>query len=177
VDTVSAGGPAAAAGLRGERARSIPGPDCHGRRRRDRVGEWASRRGRRGSRADRYDASPGPNRGLLRPARVRAPHDRGHPRGSLPALASVPRRVSTERPATCAGTTDEKSQVKLLESAEMGHCERNGRFATSEWTGSDGARAITLRIPAKPEYIALCPPRPHGPLAVTRDSATTRWPT
>ena len=31
-----------------------------------------------------------------------------------------------------------------------------GDSATSEWTGSDGARAITLRIPAKPEYIALC---------------------
>ena len=31
-----------------------------------------------------------------------------------------------------------------------------GDSATSEWTGSDGARAITLRIPAKAEYIALC---------------------
>lgn len=28
--------------------------------------------------------------------------------------------------------------------------------ATSAWPGRDGARAITLRIPAKPEYIALC---------------------
>lgn len=31
-----------------------------------------------------------------------------------------------------------------------------GDPALSEWTGSDGAREITLRIPAKPEYIALC---------------------
>src|ERR1700716_614708 len=31
-----------------------------------------------------------------------------------------------------------------------------GDSATSEWSGSDGARAITLRIPAKPEYVALC---------------------
>jgi serine/threonine-protein kinase RsbW len=31
-----------------------------------------------------------------------------------------------------------------------------GDPATSEWTGSDGARAITLRIPAKAEYVALC---------------------
>jgi len=31
-----------------------------------------------------------------------------------------------------------------------------GNPATSEWTGSDGARAITLRIPAKAEYVALC---------------------
>jgi serine/threonine-protein kinase RsbW len=28
--------------------------------------------------------------------------------------------------------------------------------ATSEWSGRDGARAITLRIPAKAEYITLC---------------------
>jgi serine/threonine-protein kinase RsbW len=28
--------------------------------------------------------------------------------------------------------------------------------ATSPWTGPDGARAITLRIPAKAEYITLC---------------------
>jgi serine/threonine-protein kinase RsbW len=28
--------------------------------------------------------------------------------------------------------------------------------ATSVWSGRDGARAITLRIPAKPEYITLC---------------------
>jgi serine/threonine-protein kinase RsbW len=28
--------------------------------------------------------------------------------------------------------------------------------ATSAWTGPDGARAITLRIPAKAEYITLC---------------------
>jgi serine/threonine-protein kinase RsbW len=28
--------------------------------------------------------------------------------------------------------------------------------ATSEWPARDGARAITLRIPAKPEYITLC---------------------
>src|SRR3982074_3341079 len=31
-----------------------------------------------------------------------------------------------------------------------------GDSATSEWSGSDGARALTLRIPAKPEYVALC---------------------
>jgi serine/threonine-protein kinase RsbW len=32
-----------------------------------------------------------------------------------------------------------------------------GDPATSEWTGSsNGGRAITLRIPAKAEYIALC---------------------
>jgi serine/threonine-protein kinase RsbW len=31
-----------------------------------------------------------------------------------------------------------------------------GDSATSEWSGRDGARAITLRIPAKPEYITLC---------------------
>src|SRR3981081_2317980 len=31
-----------------------------------------------------------------------------------------------------------------------------GDSTTSEWSGSDGARAITLRIPAKPEYVALC---------------------
>jgi serine/threonine-protein kinase RsbW len=31
-----------------------------------------------------------------------------------------------------------------------------GDSATSEWSDSDGARAITLRIPAKPEYVALC---------------------
>jgi serine/threonine-protein kinase RsbW len=31
-----------------------------------------------------------------------------------------------------------------------------GDSTISEWAGSDGARAITLRIPAKPEYIALC---------------------
>lgn len=28
--------------------------------------------------------------------------------------------------------------------------------ATSVWSGRDGGRAITLRIPAKPEYITLC---------------------
>jgi serine/threonine-protein kinase RsbW len=31
-----------------------------------------------------------------------------------------------------------------------------GDSEISDWTGSDGARAITLRIPAKAEYIALC---------------------
>ena len=31
-----------------------------------------------------------------------------------------------------------------------------GDSEVSDWTGSDGARAITLRIPAKAEYIALC---------------------
>ncbi len=28
--------------------------------------------------------------------------------------------------------------------------------AAAEWSGRDGARAIMLRVPAKPEYIALC---------------------
>ena len=28
--------------------------------------------------------------------------------------------------------------------------------AAAAWSGRDGARAITLRVPAKPEYVALC---------------------
>jgi serine/threonine-protein kinase RsbW len=31
-----------------------------------------------------------------------------------------------------------------------------GDAATSQWSGRDGARAISLRIPAKAEYITLC---------------------
>jgi serine/threonine-protein kinase RsbW len=31
-----------------------------------------------------------------------------------------------------------------------------GERATSEWSGRDGARSISLRIPAKAEYITLC---------------------
>ena len=31
-----------------------------------------------------------------------------------------------------------------------------GDAVPTEWSGRDGARAITLRIPAKPEYITLC---------------------
>jgi serine/threonine-protein kinase RsbW len=31
-----------------------------------------------------------------------------------------------------------------------------GDAAPTEWPGRDGARTITLRIPAKPEYITLC---------------------
>jgi len=31
-----------------------------------------------------------------------------------------------------------------------------GDRATSEWSGRDGARSISLRIPAKAEYITLC---------------------
>jgi serine/threonine-protein kinase RsbW len=31
-----------------------------------------------------------------------------------------------------------------------------GDAASTQWSGRDGGRAITLRIPAKPEYITLC---------------------
>jgi len=31
-----------------------------------------------------------------------------------------------------------------------------GDAASTQWSGHDGTRAITLRIPAKPEYVALC---------------------
>ena len=34
--------------------------------------------------------------------------------------------------------------------------ETMGDAATSQWSGPDGSRAITLRIPAKAEYITLC---------------------
>ena len=39
---------------------------------------------------------------------------------------------------------------------KRGSVHAMGDSATSGWSGSDGARAITLRIPAKPEYVALC---------------------
>ena len=34
--------------------------------------------------------------------------------------------------------------------------DTRGDAASTQWSGRDGARAITLRIPAKPEYITLC---------------------
>jgi serine/threonine-protein kinase RsbW len=34
--------------------------------------------------------------------------------------------------------------------------DARGDAAPTQWSGRDGARAITLRIPAKPEYITLC---------------------
>jgi serine/threonine-protein kinase RsbW len=34
--------------------------------------------------------------------------------------------------------------------------DTRGDAVPTEWSGRDGTRAITLRIPAKPEYITLC---------------------
>ena len=98
VDTVTAGGPAAAAGLRGgTHEEQFQGQTVT-------VGGDVIVAVNGRPVADAADlvrivtnAPPGPDRGLLRPARVRAPHDRGHARRSLPALASVLRRVPQEQ--------------------------------------------------------------------------------
>ena len=52
-----------------------------------------------------------------------------------------------------------------------------GDAEPTQWSGRDGARAITLRIPAKPEYITLCRLALTGLSPRARRSATRRSPT